>query len=126
METTKEFVTRKNKEFGTKNKIIWMKDIGRKGRHGFKREAWVFLPASNLRDHKVFVFERLRHIERSGKFAYNNLRTLEYLEYRIGYYMRGQIRNAKSRWIWGQFCPMIPVKDLDRLLKMAKQKRVIV
>ena len=129
METAKEFIARKNKEmfsFKTKGKEILMKDIGRHGKHGFEREAWTFLPASNLKEKKVFIFERLRKVSHSGKHAYkSSYGGLGELEYRIGYFIVGQIGKAKNRWIWGQFCPIIPVKDLDRLMKKAKREKTI-
>lgn len=129
METTKEFIARKNQEFESakaKKKEISMKDVSRQGKHGFEREAWTFLPASNLKDKKVFVFERLRKVSRSGKHAYkSSLRGLGERDYRIGYFIIGQIGRAKDRWMWGQFCPIIPVRDLKRLLERAKKEGVI-
>lgn len=29
----------------------------------------------------------------------------------------------KNKWAWGQFCPLIPVKDYIRLLNAAKKTR---
>ena len=129
METTKEFIARKKKQFEDfkiKKKVILMKDVGRQGNHGFECEAQTFFPASNLKEKKVFVFERLRKVSRSGKHAYESShRGLGELEYRIGYFIVGQIGRAKNRWIWGQFCPIIPVKDLERLMKKAKKEKTI-
>lgn len=42
METSLQFITRKNDEFG-KNEPIKMKDISRKGFSVFEREAWTFM-----------------------------------------------------------------------------------
>ena len=106
-------------------KEIGMKDIGRKGKHGFIREAWTFLPASNLKEHKVFVFERLRKVSGSGEFAYEKNGKIGQRDYRIGYFIVGRIGRAKNKWIWGQFCPLIPVKDLERLMKKAKDDGVL-
>jgi len=44
------------------------------------------------------------------------------IEYRLGYYMVGVKPGAKGRWVWGQFCLMIPEKDLKAVLKKAKRK----
>jgi hypothetical protein len=41
-ETYKEFIKRKGAEF-KQGKPIKMKDIGRKGRHFWQREAWTFM-----------------------------------------------------------------------------------
>lgn len=100
-----------------------MKDIGRKGKHYFKREAWTFMPQCNL-DKKVFILERLRKIKTDGTAAYQPT-TKDNIEYRIGYYIVGQIGNRKNVWTWGQFCPMIPQNDFDKLLKQAKKEGVI-
>ncbi len=100
-----------------------MKDVGRKGRHHFIREAWTLMPQHNL-DKKVFVMERLRIIKTDGKAAYHKT-VKDDIEYRLGYYIVGQIGNRKNKWTWGQFCPMIPQNDFDKLLKQAKKEGVI-
>jgi hypothetical protein len=117
-----EFIKRKNKQF-KKRKIIQIKDIGRKGKHFFVREAWTFLPQSNLKN-KVFVIERLRKESTEGKLAYGNWKKGD-IEYRIGYYIVGKIGKAKGKWVWGQFCPLIPANDLKRLLEKAKKEKTV-
>lgn len=124
METSQDFIQRKNKQFEQelkKNKPISMKDIGRKGKLKFIREKWFFLPASNLPETKVFVIEKLRKIEFEGKLAYHKSWREGEVEYRIGYYIIGRIGKAKNRWIWGQFCPIIPSKDLGIIIRQAKK-----
>lgn len=122
MESFIQFIERKNKEF-EKGNLISMKDIGRKGKHFFKREAWTFMPQNNL-DKKVFVFERLRPIRTDGESAYMKSVSNDF-EYRIGYYIVGRIGNRKDQWTWGQFCPMIPGKDFNKLMEKAKKEGVI-
>lgn len=122
-ESVEEFIERKENEF-KKEKSIKMKDIGRKGKHVFIREACTFLPQHNLKD-KVFVFERLRKVEFTGKLSYEKFWKKGDIEYRIGYFIVGKIGRAKGRWIWGQFCPMIPQKDLEKLWVKAKKEKVI-
>lgn len=121
--SAKDFIRRKNKYF-KKNKIIRTKDIGRKGSHVWTREAWTFMPQSNL-DEKVFVVERLRKESYEGKLAKEKLWKKGEIEYRIGYYIIGKIGRAKGKWVWGQFCPFIPEKDLKKLLKKAKKEKTI-
>jgi hypothetical protein len=124
-ETAKEFINRKNVQFEKeKDSFINMKDIGREGKMHFIREAWTFLPQSNLKD-KVFIFERLRKEKFSGKLSYQKNWKKNDIEYRIGYYIVGKIRKANNRWIWGQFCPIIPHKDLIKLLNKAKKEKTI-
>ena len=59
---------------------------------------------------KLIAFQRI-------KFEADNQ-----IEYRLGYYMVGVKPGAKGRWVWGQFCLMIPEKDLKKILKKAERK----
>lgn len=112
-----DFINKKNEQF-KKNNVIKVKDIGRKGKHFFIREAWTFLPQTNLAE-KVFILERLRKESTEGNLAYANWKKGD-IEYRIGYFIKGQIGKAKDRWIWGQYCPLIPQDDLTKLLDKAR------
>ena len=87
METCHEFIQRKNEEYQAQ-KPIPMKDIGRKGKHVFVREAWTFMPQGGMEE-KVFVFERLRRERIDGHTVHSSLKTGD-IEYRIGYYMDGK------------------------------------
>ena len=123
METYKEFIKRKDKEFKQKS-LIPMKDIGRKGKKFFQREAWTFMPQYNLQE-KVFVIERLKKISYEGKLTHPKVFKKGAIEYRIGYYMIGKNGNMKGKWVWGQFCPLIPQQDLNKLLLKAKKEKTI-
>ncbi|MCX6816836.1 MAG: hypothetical protein NTZ93_03155 [Candidatus Beckwithbacteria bacterium] len=122
-ESAEEFIKRKGNLF-KKHNTIQVKDIGRTGVHYFIREAWTFLAQSNLKE-KVFVIERLRKESTIGKLAYDNWKKGD-IEYRIGYYIVGRVGRAKGKWIWGQFCPMIPQNDLGKLLDKARKERTII
>lgn len=124
METAKEFIERKNLQF-KKEKTIRVKDIGREGSHFFLREAWTFLPQSNLKE-KVFIIERFRKESFKEKLAHQSRWKKEDIEYRIGYYIVGRIGRAKGRWVWGQFCPLVPQEDLKKLLEKAKREKTII
>lgn len=119
MENYKEFIARKNAEF-QKTALKPFKDIGRRGSHEFMREAWTFMVQHNLKN-KVFVIERLKRIKIHGKTVHSEVKVGD-IEYRFGYYIVGQIGRAKNRWVWGQFCPMIPDKDFSALIKKAKKE----
>jgi len=121
-ETASEFIKKKDKHFREHN-TIKVKDIGRAGVHYFIREAWTFLVQSNLKE-KVFVIERLRKESTAGKLAYDNWKKGD-IEYRIGYYIVGKVGRAKGKWIWGQFCPLIPKNDLKTLLIKAKREKTL-
>lgn len=123
IETAEQFIQRKNEAF-KKKAVIDVKDIGRNGRHVFVREAWTFMQQSNNPD-KVFVIERLRKDSFEGNLSYPGQWRKDDIEYRIGYYIVGKIGRANGRWIWGQFCPLIPLEDFDLLINKAKQERTI-
>ncbi|MFA4890886.1 MAG: hypothetical protein WC604_00830 [Candidatus Gracilibacteria bacterium] len=123
METSSQFIARKNLEF-KKKKQIKMKDISRKGFHYFEREAWTFMPQYNLEE-KVFVIERLRRLKIDGGTVHKLLKTGD-IEYRIGYYIIGKNGRVKGKWTWGQFCPMIPQKDFKKLIDQAIKDKVII
>ena len=124
-ESTQDLIKRKSAEFKKGKSLISMKDIGRKGKVYLKREAWTFLPQSNL-PNKVFILERLRKEKFSGDLAYKNSWKKGDIEYRLGYFIVGKIGRAKGKWVWGQFCPMIPRRDFLKLIKKAKKEKTII
>ena len=123
--TAKEFIKRKKQQFQEdKSKLIGMKDIGRKGRFYFVKEAMTLMIQSNL-DKKVFVIERLRKEKSAGIITHKNANKIGNIEYRVGYYIVGKIGRTKNKWIWGQFCPLIPREDFDKLILKAKKEKTI-
>lgn len=82
------------------------------------------MPQHNLSE-KVFVFERLKRIEIEGQITHTKNRELGDIEYRFGYYVIGKNGIKKDKWTWGQFCPLIPTKDFQKLYELAKEKGVI-
>jgi len=124
-ETTQEFIKRKKQQFkDNKGKLIGMKDIGRKSRFYFIKEAITFMPQHNL-DEKVFIIERLRKAKTEGKITHTKGWKNGEIEYRVGYYIVGKIGRAEGKWIWGQFCPIIPKNDFDKLIKKAKREGTV-
>jgi len=121
--TADEFISKKNKDF-TKNPTIKVKDISRKGYHVWIRESWTFMPQFNM-DEKVFVIERLKRKGYEGQTEGQKQWGKGDIEYRFGYYIVGKIGRAKGRWVWGQFCPLIPKEDFKRLLYKARQERTL-
>jgi hypothetical protein len=119
METYQEFINRKNEEF-KKTAPKPFKDISRKGSHRFKRAAWTFMVQHNLKN-KVFIIERLEREEFIGENTHQDLKIGD-VEYRIGYYIVGKIGKANSKWVWGQFCPLIPIEDFNKLIEKARQE----
>ena len=124
-ESAFEFIERKNAQFGKEISYAHTKDIGRKAKSFYAREAWTFLPQHNLANDKVFIFERLRMAKHEGELAFKSTWKEGNIEYRIGYFIRGKIGRTKGRWVWGQYCPLIPHKDLNNLFEKAKREKVI-
>ena len=124
-ESVQEFIERKGEEFRKEKSLILMKDIGRKGKRFYLREAWTFLPQSNLSD-KVLILERLRKERYIGNLAYKKAWKKGDIDYRIGYFIVGKVGRAKRKWVWGQFSPIIPRRDLLKLLEKAKKEKTII
>lgn len=115
--TANEFIKKKEKEWQGSN-TVRTKNISRTYKVLWVREAFTFMVQSNYPE-KVFVIERLRKqsfIE--GKPNTND--EIGAVEYRIGYYILGKIGRANGKWVWGQFCPLIPAGDLTKLFNKAK------
>ena len=127
-EPSQNFIRRKSVKFErerARGKPVGMKDIGRKGRHCWLREAWTFMPQSKISDRKVFVVERLRRMRPEGRTFNRRRNRVGDIEYRIGYFVVGRNGNKRGRWIWGQFCPLIPKDDFRELLRKAKDERTL-
>ena len=93
-----------------------MKDINRKGKLVFRRESVKVIKQHNHPE-KVFTIEKLslRKVHGSTQRPHR----IGEVEYRIGYYIVGKIRNKRGKWTWGQYSPMIPAKDFRKLLRKA-------
>jgi hypothetical protein len=117
IESFEKFIGRK------RHSLIKMKDIGRKGFYFFEREAITCMPQYNL-DEKYYIVERLKLVKTEGAIT-NKKNKIGDVEYRIGYYIVGKIGRGKNRWMWGQFCPMIPDDDFTKLFEKAKKENTI-
>jgi hypothetical protein len=62
-------------------------------------------------ERKIIVFQKMRFIEENR------------VEFRFGYYMIGLKPKARGRWVWGQFCLLIPQEDLMLILDEAKRRK---
>lgn len=123
MESPKEFIQRKKSKDLLENKLIKLKAIEGGGiKNIWVREKRTLMPQTNHYG-KVFTFERLRFIEATGKKT--DREKVGRIEYRIGYYIIGHKGKSRNKWTWGQFCPMIPQKDFNKLVSLAKKERVL-
>ena len=133
MESAQEFIKRRKENFqqtlkkyqATKkdNCLRWFPDINRKGKYGFLREAWTFMPQHNLQE-KIFIVERFKRMKIVRPVSHENLKVGE-VEYRIGYYMIGKNGNKRGKWTWGESCAIIPKEDFDVLIAKAKKEKTI-
>lgn len=124
--SAKDFIEKKKAEWAAEKKhrkTRHLKDISRKGFHHFLREAWTLMPQHNIPE-KVFTIERLRRTDIKGRNSHPGARKGD-IEYRFGYFIIGKIGNKKGRWTWGQYCPLIPGKDLAALLRKARKEKTI-
>jgi hypothetical protein len=74
-------------------------------------EERITLPQSN-KDDIVFVLEKLRFSDDS-------------VELRLGYWVIGRQGGRKDKWSWGESAPFIPPQDLEKIVKIAKEKGMI-
>jgi hypothetical protein len=128
--TAAEFIDEKRGQWGrdrADGKLLKMKDVGREGNHLWAREGWTLAVQSNQAQ-KVFSIERLEYkgfqshaIAPSAAPAYEGGALMGDIQYRVGYIIIGRIGRKKDKWTFGQFCPMIPVADLNTLLRQAKR-----
>ena len=61
---------------------------------------------------KVYVLQKLRFENKDEYF-------------RFGYYIIAEKPKMKGKWIWGQYCPIGPVKDFKRIVDIAKKEGFI-
>lgn len=64
--------------------------------------------------HKYFVLDLLQLFWKNEKARKEELR--------IGYYILGKRKKVRDKWVWGQYAPLIPPKDLRILVRKAKNK----
>ena len=79
----------------------------------FKIKDYVYLQQSTFKD-KYFVLDLIELQFDAPKE-----------EIRIGYYIKGKMPRMKGKWVWGQYCPIIPREDLEELLKKARKNGII-
>jgi hypothetical protein len=60
--------------------------------------------------HKALYLQRLRSHKDGG------------VQYRVGYYMIGVKSGRLGKWVWAQYAPLLPRKDLAALIRAARRK----
>jgi hypothetical protein len=122
LETAEAFMDRVRRTWT--NRAFRTKDVGRQGWHHWMTEAVTVMQQSN-HPHKVLIIQRVTLTRLEGTRAYAVGAEVGSREYRIGYFMRGQIGRAKNRWTWGQYAAFIPAEDFEMLLMLARREGTI-
>ncbi len=76
----------------------------------FRIEDEIIHPQSNS-TRKIIVFQKMHYVEEDR------------VEFRLGYYMIGVKPRSKGRWVWGQFCLLLPEEDLTAIITEARRRR---
>lgn len=118
--SSEEFIAAKRAELLRRTRLTYFAEIGKGGgRMAFRHEAATWLQQHNYR-WKVFMLERLCRVWTAEETDGLHDATAEGdTEYRLGYWIVGKKGRARGKWVWGQYCPMIPAADLPRLIDLA-------
>jgi len=76
----------------------------------FRIEGEIIRKQSNSK-RKIIVLQKMRFVEEDR------------IEFRFGYYMIGIKQRSRGKWVWGQFCLLIPRADLIALMQEAQRKK---
>ncbi|MFA5029146.1 MAG: hypothetical protein WC518_00130 [Patescibacteria group bacterium] len=110
-----EFI-KHNLETYHKGTIVKMKDIGRKGKLIFKLVKDRFYCRQSNLPQKVFFIDKLKKLKPEGRIAYRKFWHNGDIEYRLGYYVISQYGKRKGHWMFGQYNPIMPLRDLEKIL----------
>jgi hypothetical protein len=76
---------------------------------------------------KFVIMDEILRPQDSNKQKYFCLQRLRFdhgsEEYRLGYYIIGKKGARKDKWVWGQFCPLLPQEDLEWLVSEARRRK---
>lgn len=117
LETFENFIERKKLEKKKEKKFY---DIGRKGHWFAKLQDMVYVSQYNSPD-KYLTLEILKFTRSEGELIGSPCE----IQYRFGYYMRCKVSKGNKRlnqWVWGQYCPIMPIEDFNKLMNLAKEK----
>ncbi|MSQ34132.1 MAG: hypothetical protein EXR60_06950 [Dehalococcoidia bacterium] len=117
-ESAQDFIDKKSQQ----KLPIYFKtvDIGRQGKYRWVIEARTFRVQTNYPE-KVFVIERLRLFGFEGT-VWRPREMVEDkgdIEYRLGYFIKARNGKVAGKWVWGQYCPLVPAPDFWPLMEQA-------
>jgi hypothetical protein len=115
-----EFIAAKRGQMLRRTRLTYFNEIGQGGgRFALRHEAATWLQQHNY-PWKVFMLERLRRVWTPAETDGLHGATADGdIDYRLGYWIVGKKGRARGKWVWGQYCPMIPAADLPRLIDLA-------
>jgi len=122
-ETAEEFIAEKKKT--ESGREFWIKDIRRNGvSHCFKVLGVTYLQESDNPE-KVFEIKKVEY-QRTKGIENHTIPESHKITIRCGYWIVGKIGRANGKWWWGQYAPMIPIKDFLLLIEKAKREGTII
>jgi hypothetical protein len=76
------------------------------------------------------IADEITKVQSSNEQKYFCLQKLNYEdgddeEIRFGYYIIGKKERMKGKWVWGQYCPLLPKRDFEEIIKLAIEKHWI-
>ena len=78
---------------------------------------------------RPYNFAITDEIHRPQKGNQNKLLCLQRLKFdewgeeiRLGYYIIGKKPKMRGRWVWGQYCTMMPMSDFKALIRSAEKR----
>jgi len=106
-QTKQDLIEILNRKKGTSKWLKFPNSFSKSTYYTNKFIDYEILAQSDFRD-KYFVIELIRPEYRRKP------------EIRIGYYILGKKPSVAGKWVWGQFAPMVPQKDIPALFKKAQ------
>ena len=73
------------------------------------------------------IADEITKFQTSNNQKYFCLQKLKYddsddEEIRFGYYIIGKKERMRGKWVWGQYCPLLPKADFEEMIKLAIEK----
>ena len=81
-------------------------------------------PSGEVRE--FTITDEIQRTQKTNERVYFCLQRIRFdygaVEYRLGYYIIGKKPSRKDKWVWGQYCPLIPKEDFEAILAEAIDK----
>lgn len=82
-------------------------------------------PDGTVRSYRIV--DEIAKFQTSNNQKYFCLQKLKYdnsddEEIRFGYYIIGKKERMRGKWVWGQYCPLLPKADFEEMVRLAIEK----